>query len=358
MAKTSSKKGKSETRLRIGIIGAGMYAAVAHVPAIHRFQGVSIVAACRKDPDRLKKFCQVYKIPHGYTDYREMLRKEELDGVIIASPNNLHYEHAMACLKHKIPVMLEKPMCIKASDALELHKYAEKEHIPVVVGFNRHYWANFCYAKKMIEDEQLGIIQNINVRWLADIEWALARQEPPESFQQKAFYAGGDEPNFRGDPEQAGGGMFIDGGSHMLDCLFWLTNLKPVEIYAKMENRGFMTDCDTSLTLELQNNTLCSCTVLGAAKTFKGHQIFIYGSKGSVYVDDFTIFYQLNGEKEVQVVDLPADSCSTANFVHVLQNKDKIHCSTRDGARTVIAVEAAYKSAKEGKPVQIKGWIS
>jgi predicted dehydrogenase len=96
---------------------------------------------------------------------------------------------------------------------------------------------------------------------------------------------------------------------------------------------------------------------MGKAKTYKTHQIFVHGSKGSVYVDDFTVFYQLNGEKEVQVVDLPADSCPTANFIYALQGKEHVFCSTADGARAAIAVEAAYESAKQGKPVPIEGWI-
>ncbi|MCD6385157.1 Gfo/Idh/MocA family oxidoreductase [Candidatus Sumerlaeota bacterium] len=357
MVAKKSKKSQKNKQLRIGIIGAGMYVAAAHIPALRRFHTVKVVSACRKHPERLEKFCKAYNVPRGYTDYRKMLEKEKLDGVIIASPNYLHYEHTMACLKKGIPVLLEKPMTIKSTEAFEIHEYAQRNNIPVVIGYNRHYWANFCYAKKMIEEQQLGTIQYITVRWLADIEWCLARGEPPESFSQKAFFEVGGEPNFRGDPKLAGGGMFIDGGSNMLDAVCWLTELRPVEVFAMMENRGFATDCDTMLGIRFENDALCSCTVMGAAKTFTGHQIYVHGTKGSVYVDDYTIFYQLNGQKEVQVVDLPVDSCPTANFIRVLQGREKIHCSTKDGLRACIAVESAYKSSQEGRPIKIEKWV-
>lgn len=355
--KTQTKKTTEKKVLRLGIIGAGAYVAAAHMPALHRLSGVEVVAVTRKHPERLKKFCEKYKIPKGYTDYKKMLAQEKLDGVIIASPHALHYEHAMACLKKGIPILLEKPMAVKASEAREIYEYATRHNIPVVVGYNRHYWSNFCYARKVIEENELGPIKSISARWPADIEWSLTRQEPPLAFQQLSFYSPGDEPNFRGDPALAGGGMFIDGGSNMLDAILWLTRLKPLQIFAFMDNRGFQTDCDTVVSIKFDNDVLCSCIVLGAAKAFKEHQLFIYGEKGAIYVDDHTIFYQFNGEKEVEVVDLPADSCSTANFVHALQGKERVHCTAADGLRVAIAVEAVYNSARSHKPEVIKEWV-
>ena len=348
---------RKEKKLRIGILGAGAYAAAAHIPALHRFTSVEVVAACRSNEDRLEAFCDTFKIPGRYTRYREMLKNEDLDGVIIASPNYLHHEHTMACLKKGIPVLIEKPMTITSSDALEIHSCAEKKAIPVVLGYNRHYWANFCYTKKMIEEEQLGEIRNINVLWLADVEWALARKEPPASFMERGFYKPDDGPNFRGSQKYAGGGMLIDRGSNMFAALLWLMGGRPTTIFAKIENRGFETDCDSAIVIVFESKALCSCTVMGRAKTYKTHQISLHGTKGSLYLDDYTVSYQLNGEKEVQVVNLPADSCPTANFIHVLQHKENVVCGTRDGVMTTAVVEAAYLSQKEGKPVSLKGLL-
>lgn len=344
-------------QLRLGIIGAGMYACAAHMPALRQLQNVKVVAVCRLHKDRLKQFCKMFNIPKGYTDYKQMLAKEELDGVIVASPNALHYEHTMAALNKGLPVLVEKPMTVKVSQAREIVNFANKSSIPVVVGYNRHYWANFCYAKKMIEEGDIGNLTYVTARWVADIEWALARIEPPGYFRAKAFYKEGDPPNFRGDLKMAGGGMFIDGGSHMADAMLWTTGLRPQRLYATLENRGFPVDCDATVSISFDNGALASCSVLGATKTFKAHELHICGTKGSIYIDDYTIVYQLNGQKEVQVVDLPGDSSPTANFVHVLQEKDRVHCSALDGLRTAIMVEAVYQSGQKGSPVEIKNWV-
>jgi predicted dehydrogenase len=344
-------------KIRIAIIGAGMYACTTHMPAFRRFKEVEVVAVCRKDKGRLRQFRKLFKIPRGYTDYREMLDTEKLDGVLVSSPHSFHYEHARAALERAIPVLIEKPMTIKISDAREIVRLSEKKGIPVVVGYNRHFWANFCYAKKMIEENEIGDVQYVSARWVANIEWALARTDPPGYFRSKAFHKEGDAPNFRGDPKLAGGGMFIDGGSNMADAILWTTELRPERIASDMENRGFATDCDTALSAVMSNGALLSCAILGASKTFKGHELYIYGTKGTIFIDDYTVIYQLNGQKEVQVVDLPGDSSPTANFVHVLQGRDRPHCTAKDGLRTAIFVDAAYRAAKSKQIVSIQNWV-
>jgi predicted dehydrogenase len=344
-------------KIRIGVIGAGMYAGTAHMPALRKFKEVEVPAICRKSKDRLKQFQQMFKIPRGYTDYRQMLQKEDLDGVLIASPHALHYEHARAALERDIPVLIEKPMALKVSHAKEIVRLSEKKRIPVVVGFNRHFWANFCYTKKMIEENEIGEVRFVSARWVADIEWALARTEPPGYFRTKAFYKEGDAPNFRGDPKLAGGGMFIDGGSHVADAILWTTGLRPTQIAAFMDNRGFATDCDATLSAVMNNRALLSCTIMGASKTFKGHELYIHGTKGTIFVDDYSVIYQLNGQKEVQVVELPGDSSPATNFVRVLQGRERPHCTAKDGLRAVIFVDAAYRAAKSGAIVSISGWV-
>ena len=343
--------------LRIGIIGAGMYACTVHMPALRKFKAVRVVAVCRHHKERLNQFCKLFHISKGYTNYKQLLDKEHLDGVVISSPHSLHYEHAKACLERGIPVLIEKPMTIKVAHAKELVQLAKKKQIPIVVGYNRHYWANYCVAKKMIEDKEIGEIRFISARWVADIEWALARTDPPGYFRTKAFHKEGDAPNFRGDPKLAGGGMFIDGGSHLLDTILWTTGLRPRRVTAFMDNRGFQTDCDTALTMTFDSGAMASCAVMGATKTFKGHELHIHGTKGTIFVDDYTILYQLEGQKEVQIVDLPGDSSSTANFVNVLLRKEHVYSTAEDGLKAVIMVDAVYRAAQTGQAVEIRQWM-
>ena len=151
--------------------------------------------------------------------------------------------------------------------------------------------------------------------------------------------------------------MFIDGGSHLFDTILWTTGIRPRRVTAFMDNRGFQTDCDTALTITFDSGAMASCAVMGATKTFKGHELHIHGTKGTIFVDDYTILYQLEDQKEVQIVDLPGDSSSTANFVNVLLGKEHVYSTAKDGLKAVIMVDAVYRAAQTGQPVDIHQWV-
>ena len=97
--------------LRIGVIGAsgrGNIADYAHLPK----EGFTVVAGADIYPEGRERFLKRQKeklnnTPNVYSDYREMIEKEHLDGVIITTPDFLHEEHAVFALEHDIPVYLE-----------------------------------------------------------------------------------------------------------------------------------------------------------------------------------------------------------------------------------------------------------
>ena len=95
---------------RIGVIGAsgrGNIADYAHIPD----EGFTLVAGADLYPEGRERFLKrqekLHNTPHVYSDYREMIEKEHLDGVIITTPDFLHEEHAVFALEHGFPVYLE-----------------------------------------------------------------------------------------------------------------------------------------------------------------------------------------------------------------------------------------------------------
>ena len=102
--------------LRVGIIGAGWWAANTHAPQLKATGAVEIVAACRRDPVRLKEFSEKVGVPHTFTDYEEMLDKSTLDAVVVCSPHSLHYPHVKAALERGLPVLSDKPLAKKLCD--------------------------------------------------------------------------------------------------------------------------------------------------------------------------------------------------------------------------------------------------
>ncbi|SVA59937.1 uncharacterized protein METZ01_LOCUS112791, partial [marine metagenome] len=81
---------------RIAVVGAGWWSTYAHIPALQAHPQAELVAIADVDAAKLDKAASYYNIPSAFTDFREMLAKEELDGVIVAVWHAAHYEVAMA----------------------------------------------------------------------------------------------------------------------------------------------------------------------------------------------------------------------------------------------------------------------
>ena len=83
-----------------GVIGCGSIAEIAHFPSIERTKGAELIACCDLDADRAKEAAARWGAKTWYTDYRDMLGKcDELHAVVIATPNNVHRNQAVAAAK-------------------------------------------------------------------------------------------------------------------------------------------------------------------------------------------------------------------------------------------------------------------
>ncbi len=151
--------------LRIGLIGCagrGTLADHANLPGKAR-----VVAGADRYPEQRQMFLDRYREkyrtePAVYTDYREMIDKEQLDGVVIASPDFLHEEHAVYALEHKVPVYLEKPIAIAIDSADRILEAAYASRTKLVIGHNMRYMA---FVRKMKEIIDAGTIGEVKAVW-------------------------------------------------------------------------------------------------------------------------------------------------------------------------------------------------
>src|SRR5581483_9511986 len=105
---------------RIGVIGAGWWAIQSHILVLQAIPGVEVTSICGTEPEHLQKVQQKFGIAHATGDYKELLSRRDLEGVIVSSPPDLHFQHATAALRCDLPVMCEKPMVLTAADAQRL----------------------------------------------------------------------------------------------------------------------------------------------------------------------------------------------------------------------------------------------
>lgn len=171
-------------RLRIGFIGAGWWATTNHIPILSQRQDVELAGVCGLGKEMLQKVKSRFDFPLATEDYRELLA-EKLDGVVVASPHHLHYEHARAALLAGCHVMVEKPMTLRANEAWALVNLAKERNLQIVVPYGWHYKSFVQRAKQLMEEETLVRLSMSSVILL----------HPP-----RAFLLGADYPLLNGRP--------------------------------------------------------------------------------------------------------------------------------------------------------------
>src|SRR5437773_10791711 len=114
-----------ERKLRFGVIGAGGFAEVCHVPGLQSHPRAEVVALCGRRRDHARAMADRLGVPDVHTDYRELCARDDLDGVTITTPNAVHAEQAIDAFAHGKPVFCEKPLGMNVGEVREMLRAAE-----------------------------------------------------------------------------------------------------------------------------------------------------------------------------------------------------------------------------------------
>lgn len=142
--------------INVGIIGTGWCGGIrAQTCADHPLVEGLHIAEIR--PDRLAEVAKATSPRTATTDYRELLRKGEIEAYYIsATPEDLHYPMARDCLEAGKHVFLEKPMAVELNEADQLIMLARKNRVKFTIGYSQRFNPKFAYVKKAIADGTIG----------------------------------------------------------------------------------------------------------------------------------------------------------------------------------------------------------
>ena len=122
---------------RVGIIGAGNRARP-HAAEYHRCGDVAVAAIADPVPAQRRRLIEAAGLSNSvaeYDDLQAMLAAEQLDGVVITTPNHLHADHAVPCLERGLPVLLEKPLATTPEDCLRIVRAEQRTAGRMLLGF-------------------------------------------------------------------------------------------------------------------------------------------------------------------------------------------------------------------------------
>jgi len=267
--------------IRIGVIGAGAIVQVAHLPVLKRLKGAVVTAICDSDLPKARALAERYGIPAVFDDLEDLLAHEELDALLLATPNHLHESHILAGLSAGVHVLVEKPLAMAAASAQKLARAAEKRDRVVMVGMSHRYRPDAQAIRQFVQNGELGQIDSVRG------SWHVAR---PARAQL----------GWRQNRELAGGGVMLDLGLTILDLSFWLAgNPRPVRVSAALSRAGRgdrAVDQSGSALVICEDE--CSIFVdvtwrhIGEGERFG---VGIRGSKGTAGINPLNVWKELHG---------------------------------------------------------------
>jgi predicted dehydrogenase len=189
--------------VRVGLLGCGAVAQVAHLPAYRRLRNVDLVALCDAEAPKLRALRERTDVRHAVRTLDELLAIDDLDAIDICLPTHLHRDTVLKCLAAGKHVLCEKPLALTPGDVSEIIAVQQATGCAVVVGMNNRYRDDSILLKRFIEEGSLGQIFFARATWLRRRE----RVRPSEWQYQRAM---------------SGGGVFMDLGIQLLDLSLWL----------------------------------------------------------------------------------------------------------------------------------------
>ncbi len=196
-------------KYKVGIIGCGGIFP-RHIEAIEANEEFELISVCDIQPTLAKSLGKRYNVSY-YTDYQEMIKNEDVNFIVIATPNVLHKEQAEFSLSNKCDVLIEKPVAFNIKDVKDIQKHAKKNQQTAYCVLQVRLNPTVHLLKEVLENKLLGEIRGFSFtqRW----------QRPLEYFS-----------GWRGEPE-VGGGILYETGIHYLDILQHLLGA-PKEVLA------------------------------------------------------------------------------------------------------------------------------
>ena len=216
--------------IKVGIIGCGFIAEFKHLPSMSRVEGFKPVAFCDLIPERAQKLADKFGEPGCLVteDYKEVLKREDIDVIHVCTPNNSHSEITVAALESGKHVMCEKPMAKTSAQAKAMLDAARKAGKLLTIGYQNRFREDSLFLKSLCEKGELGEI------YLGKA-FATRRRGVPT---WGVFM----------DKEKQGGGPLIDLGTHALDLTLWMMdNYEPVNVLGSTYNKIGKTGSDANI---------------------------------------------------------------------------------------------------------------
>lgn len=326
--------------IKVAVIGVGSMGQN-HARLYFQSEQAKLVAVADAHLPQLEKVAHKYQVK-AYTDYREMLENEEIDAVSIAVPTSLHKEVALAALKKRKHVLLEKPIASTEEEAREIIIAAKNSGANLMIGHIERFNTALLELKQRLKRGDLGEIYKIDVQRIGPFPARITDV-----------------------------GVITDLSVHDLDIINYLldSNQGPLSLYAETQQK-LHPHCEDAVTalLRYPQGILAVLNVNYLSPT-KIRQLQVFGKKGMFqvnYLDQELYFYEnksfgkdnwesvSEGDvKKIMVQKKEPLQLEIEHFLHCIKEGLSPSVSGEDGLKIVSLANALLRSAQEKKIITL-----
>jgi predicted dehydrogenase len=310
---------------RVALFGSGFIQKI-HAQAVLDHPQGELVAATNWREESLRKLGETFRIPRITTSWYDLVHADDIDAVVISTPNALHAEQAIACLHGGKHVLVEKPMAMTVAECDAIIAAARDSGKSLMVAHCWRFHPSVIEVRDVVARGELGEIVKTHGYGIHK-EWG-----PSGWFTQRAL---------------AGGGALIDMGVHAIDTVrFVLGDPEPVRVCASIGTHygTYDVDDDGILLISWSNGTN-SVVESGWWQQHLGGleaDTELYGTKGYT-----RIFPSQEPSPDYEHAPQSMYSAQMAEFLNAIADGRQPSPSGEDGRIVMQVVESAYRSAKE-----------
>ena len=349
-------KGITLAKVRYGIIGAGAIAQRRHMPEAHDYKFSEVAAIADPVQARVNELSVQYGAT-PYTDYKEMLKSDEIDAVVVSGPNKLHALMSIEALRAGKHVLCEKPMATTKADAKKMMTTAKTAKKYLMIALNQRLMPPHVRAKEILDSGRLGKVLSFRTAF---------KHPGPEGWSvdgAKSWF-------FQKDA--AFMGVTGDLGVHKADLMRWLIGQEFTDVGGilatldkKMPNgKPIALDDNAYLTLKTDKGVVGSMMLSWTNYGAEENYTVLYCQKGVLRLGDDpeygVVVEYANGDVEKHKVgEMGTNEKQVASgiidsFTDCIRKKKKPSIDGDEGFRCLNVILAAIDAAKTGKTVKIK----
>ena len=358
-------------KVRVGIIGTG-FAKTVQIPAFCKIDGAEIVSVSSAHLKNAEKVARDFNIEHYTHDWRETVKREDVDLICITTPPVFHREMTLFAFERNKHVLCEKPMAMNAAEAREMLEKSKEKNVLALIDHELRFLNGRRKAREIIQSGEIGKIRHAKYNFRAP------------------HRGSADSPwNWWSDAESGGGalGAIV---SHVFDSLRWFTNADVSSVFCQLqthvkerrdEKSGEMkrvtTDDESNLILRFADGDLTEDATANISVSMVEYPVYqnrveFFGTKGAIRVEyDGEFFVGKAGEEAWQKVDVDLNegvegaratgwnngflAFATKIIESLKEGKTEVEnaATFEDGYKIQLLLDAARKSDETGAVVKL-----